>query len=315
MDNLFKTDRIFSALVNEITNSINEEVIITNEQGIIVASTIKDRINSYHEGAYLAMKKREKMIMTEELTKKLQGVRTGIVLPIIIEEKPIGVIGITGDPLTVEPYVRIVQRMSELFIKETTDQMAQERMALNLEHFIFDWIYASTSLDLLIERSKFFNIELSKYRQVISLHTLSTINHLTYKEIHRLKDLWDNNQNALFIRWGQGKVIIIDIGYDEATLYRKINQFLKYSETILGEKVFAGVGQKTSYENLSISYEQSERAALIARKEKRIIFEKQLRFEMLQYELDNNTKNNFIKRTIFPFIKRKEFVRNIRLLV
>src|SRR5699024_7761274 len=117
MENLFKTNRVFPALVNEITDSINEEVIITNEEGFIVASTDKKRIGNYHEGAYLAMKNQKKMVMTKELTERLQGVRKGVVLPIIIESKPIGVIGLTGNPVTIEPYARIVQRMSELFIK------------------------------------------------------------------------------------------------------------------------------------------------------------------------------------------------------
>lgn len=311
MDNLFKTDRVFSSLVNEIANSINEEVIITNEEGIIVASTDKERIDNYHEGAYLAMKNQKKMIMTEELTNQLQGVRKGIVLPIIIEKKPIGVIGLTGDPPTIEPYARIVQRMSELFIKETTDQMSQERMALNLEHFIFDWIHNSISLDLLIERSEFLNIDLSKYKQVISLHTVSTMNNLTYKEIHRLKEMWDNNQNALFIRWGQEKIIIIDIGYESNVLYNKITQFIRHSETILGNKVFVGVGQQHNYENLSKSYEQSERAAIIAKKEKRIIFEDQLRFEMLQYGLQKDIKKQFINRTISPLLEEKHLLETL----
>src|SRR5690625_1559848 len=110
MEQLFKTDRVFSALVNEVTNLINENVIITNEKGVIVASTETRRIGDYHEGAYLAMKSQQKMVMTEQLTKQLKGVRKGIVLPIVIENQPFGVIGITGDPEKVEAYGRIVQR-------------------------------------------------------------------------------------------------------------------------------------------------------------------------------------------------------------
>src|SRR5690625_3576615 len=119
MQPLFKTDNLFASLVEEITAYIDEQVIITNEYGVIVASTDQSRIGNYHEGAYLAIKKQKKMVMTEEMARKLKGVRKGMVLPIIIENKPIGVLGITGDPVKVEPYGRIVQRMSELFINET----------------------------------------------------------------------------------------------------------------------------------------------------------------------------------------------------
>src|SRR5699024_8043791 len=98
MQPLFQTNKIFTSLVIEITNLINENVIITDETGTIVASTEKNRIGQFHEGAFLAMQKKEKMVMTEGLTTKLQGVRAGIVLPVIIENSPYGVLGITGEP-------------------------------------------------------------------------------------------------------------------------------------------------------------------------------------------------------------------------
>jgi len=308
---LFKTDKVFASLVNEITNSINEQVIITNEQGIIVASTDLTRIGNYHEGAYLAMKKQQKMVMTQELTEKLQGVRKGIVLPIIIENKPLGVLGITGDPLEVEPYGQIVQRMSELFIKETIDQMTQEKMARNLELFVFDWIYENIEPYLLLERSEFFNIDVTKYNQVISLHMISTTDNLSYKEILNLKRAWDNDQDALIIRWGQGKLIIIDVGYERYVLQKKILHFLHATKKQLGDEVYVGVGQSTGYLDLLTSFEQAERACLIARKEQRIIFEEQLQFEMLQYRLDKQTKQKFIERTIATILSDKNLVATI----
>src|SRR5690625_4464292 len=145
-------DTIFASLVNELQQLINEDVIITDEKGIIVASTDEKRINKFHEGAYLAMVHQEKMIMTEQMTKKLKGVRKGIVLPIMIENKAIGVLGITGDPTEVEAYARIVQKMSQLFIEDYLEQTAQEKMARNMELFIFDWLNNNLSEQELIER-------------------------------------------------------------------------------------------------------------------------------------------------------------------
>lgn len=311
MKQLFKTDSIFTSLVEEVTNAINEEVIITNEVGIIIASTDKRRIGDYHEGAYLAMKHQEMMVMTGEMTKQLQGVRKGIVLPIVIEGKPIAVLGITGDPKVVEPYGRIVQRMSELFIKETTDQMTQERMAINIEHFVFDWVNENPEIDVLHERGEFLNIDITKYKQIISIHISSTTNHLSYKEMSQLKNLWDENQDALFVRWGQGKIIIIDVGHDEAILERKLKNFLNYSQSILGKNIYIGVGQKTNYTELQLSYEQAERAVIIAKKENRIVFEKQLKFEMLQYSVDEEIKQEFIQRTILPIVNDKTLIETL----
>lgn len=311
MKQVFKTDSIFSLLVNEITNAINEEVIFTNEVGIIVASTDKSRIGNYHEGAYLSMKSQKVMVMTEQLSKRLQGVRKGIVLPIIIEGNPIGVVGITGDPKEVEPYGRIVQRMAELFIKEAIDQMTQERKALILEHFVFDWVNGDVDIDVLFERSKFLNIDITKYKQIISIHVELT-NHISYKELSQLKRLWDDDQDALFVRWGQGKIIVVDVGCEQPVLERKIKNFINYSQSILGKDVYVGVGQKTNYDELHLSYQQAERAVLIARREKRVVFEEQLKFEMLQYSLDEKIKHQFISRTILPIIHDRTLIETLQ---
>src|SRR5690625_4019784 len=247
MQPLFQTDKIFASLVKEINHSINEDVIITNEKGMIVASTDKKRMGHFHEGAFLAMKNRDKMIMTEEKSETLKGVRKGIVLPIIIENKPFGVLGITGDPVKVEPYGQIVQKMAELFIKGTIDQMTQEKMARNLELFVFDWINGTLEKNMLKERSEFFSINPEKYRQIISFHIPFTSNDLSYNEILLLRTYWDQKGLAIFVRWGQGKLLIIDKKYDRKKLAVKIGSFLSNLQELIGKEVFVGVGQPSEY--------------------------------------------------------------------
>lgn len=302
MQSLFKTDNVFAYLVEEVTAYIDEQVIITNEAGIIVASSERSRIGNYHEGAYLAMKNQQKMIMTEEMCRRLKGVRKGIVLPITIEGKPIGVLGITGDPLKVELYGRIVQRMAELFINETINQMTQEKKARNLELFVFDWINDNMETEHLIERSNFFNIDLHKYEQIICLQIPAPIDHLSFKDILLLKRIWDSSEDALFARLGQGRLIIIDTGYRKEELYDKLVYFLEDTESELGKEVHVGVGKVTDYLDLRTSYEQAERACFIANSERRIVFEEDLQFEMLQYSISPEVKEKFIKRTIAPIL-------------
>src|SRR5699024_7721310 len=73
MEPLIEAEEIFDSLVQEMNKLINEDVIITNEGGVIVASTIASRIGDYHEGAELEMKSRTSIVMTKELTETLQG--------------------------------------------------------------------------------------------------------------------------------------------------------------------------------------------------------------------------------------------------
>lgn len=312
MQPLLQTDVIFHALVKEMNKLINENVIVTNEAGVIVASTQEDRIGDYHEGAYLSMKNRVSMVMTKELSETLQGVRRGIVLPIIVEARPFGVLGITGDPEEVEPYARLVQKMAELFIKGSSDQISQEKLARNMELFVFDWLNGTIQADFLLKRAAFFRLPIKTYKQVISIHIPYVMNHVSYKEIHALRKAWDQKKQAIIVRWGEGKILIIDRAYNHDKLLTKLKTFLQQTADIIGEEVYVGVGKPTDYVNLKQSHEQAERACQIAQKEKRIMFEEELRFEMIQHEIKQQTKSQFIHRTIAPIKKEKVLLKTLR---
>lgn len=296
----FQTNEIFETLTKEIAHLINEDIIFTNDKGIIVASTEDKRHGSYHEGAFLAMKQKEKMIMTKELTESLKGVKKGVVIPIFVEHYPIGVVGITGDPHKVERYGRIVQTMAELFIKGTLDQMNEETMLRNLELFVFDWLQGNLGKSELVERSELYNLTIQRYSQVIMIRTRQT-KAFTYNDLSLLKTEWEKQTEALFVRWGQGRLLIIDEYQKQNATNLKLVPFMKRLNYLLGaEDIYVGIGQKASYHNLAESLKQADIACLTATDEQRIMYESDLRFEMLQYELSNETKRKFVERTIGP---------------
>ena len=308
---LFQTEEVFYSLVEELNKLVHEDVIITDETGIIVASTEKSRLNQFHEGAFQAIQEKKKMVMTYELSRSLKGVRKGVVLPMMIEGVPIGVLGITGNPKQVEPYALIVQKMSELFIKESIDQMTQEEAARNIEIFALDWMNGELDEHTLIEKGEFFNIDIRAYEQVISFYMPSMNNNVTYRELIRLKTLWDDQEVAVFLRWGQGRILIIDKGYETSALREKIKYFNKHIKNEFNQEGVFGVGQRGSYQEIVLSYNQAIRACKIAEIQNKMIFDEELRFEMIQYELNEHTKRRFIERTIEPIIKDKVLMKTL----
>src|SRR5699024_10285054 len=135
---MFQSEKVFNLLVTEINRTIGEQVICTNEAGVIVASTEEDRIGQFHEGAKQAMQCKTYLYMTEEKVKELIGDRKCIVTPIIIDQEAIGVVGITNNTESIKKFILIVQRMAELFIKNTSDQLALESFSRNIELFVLD---------------------------------------------------------------------------------------------------------------------------------------------------------------------------------
>ncbi|MCU9613498.1 helix-turn-helix domain-containing protein [Caldibacillus lycopersici] len=300
MKSLYNREGFYSSIVREIRNLINENVLFTNEEGVVVASTDMSRIKQFHEGAYIAIKQKKKIIMTEEHTKKLQGVQKGVVIPIIIEEQPIGVIGITGDPTVVSPFAVLVQKVTELFVQDLMEQTNRERQARELEFFVFDWLNAKQVTESLVERSSFFSINMEQFVQVIIIKTNYSRLQLTYENIKQLKFLWGKENETLFIRWGQDKLLILTSLLEKKRLKQKLQQFKKDIYFNLKTEVLIGIGQITSYDQLYLSLEQAERACQVATKEQGIVFEDELKFDLLLHELSNETKEAFVMRTIAP---------------
>lgn len=316
MEQQFRSKVFYSSIVYEISSLINEDVIFTNEEGIIVASTDPSRINQFHEGALLAVQQRKLMHMTEELSRKLKGVRKGVVIPIIFDDsKPIGVIGITGEPEDVAPYAMLVQKVTRLLVQDFLIQMNQERQIRELEFFIYDWLYSKEINESIIERGKFFRIQIKNYEQVIIMKLLNSYENLSVNELHLLKKLWGDENGALFIRWGQNKILIITKRYIKELLRNKLVSFIQKVESNLNVKVLMGVGQPTSYDRLYTSLQQAEKASSVKSNKSKILFEDELRFDLLMNDVKNETKELFVKRTIAPIINDEVLFETLKIWI
>lgn len=308
---LFQTGEVFTSLVKEIHELMHIEVFIANEEGMIIASTMKERLNVFHEGAYLSLKKRKEIVVTEELSKKLKGAKQGIVIPFYINGVTVGSIGLTGDIKVVKIYAPIAQKLAELYLKNAVDQLADEKKNRNIELFVFDWLNDNLTEQQLYEKSMFFQIDIKKYRQVICVNLPMKIDEFSMEEIDAFRQVWNGQNDALFVRWGRGRLVIIDEGLEREKLKEKLNALVEKLQTNFDENVCVGVGQVMSYTKIATSFKQAEAACIIAQKEKKIVFEEELRFEMLQYQLDDQTKKIFIERTISSILDDESLLKTL----
>lgn len=72
-------------IVKEVRKLMDEDIIVVNTDGFIIASTDQKRINTFHEGALIASQQKKKLIITREDQQKLKGVKAGINLPIFFQ--------------------------------------------------------------------------------------------------------------------------------------------------------------------------------------------------------------------------------------
>ena len=112
------TRDIAQTIVLETALRLNRNINIMNEKGIIIASCDSSRIDDIHEGALEVLKSGETLIIPFNEKGVWRGAHPGINLPIVFQDRIVGVIGITGDPEDIRELGGIVKMITELMIKE-----------------------------------------------------------------------------------------------------------------------------------------------------------------------------------------------------
>lgn len=100
-------------LIERLSNFTEYNINIMDENGIIIASRMKERIGSFHEVAYQLMKGDEDsyVVYHDEAEK---GVKCGVNMVMNINKRKEGVIGISGDPKVVMPVAKIIKMSVEV---------------------------------------------------------------------------------------------------------------------------------------------------------------------------------------------------------
>nr|WP_320025246.1 sugar diacid recognition domain-containing protein [uncultured Acetobacterium sp.] len=111
--------KIAQKIANEVINSLGYNINVMNENAIIIGSGSPERIGTYHEVAMQVINNGNTCEVTDTESKKLQGVKSGINMPIVNKVgKVIGVVGITGDPDEVRNIGKLVKMTAELIVEQ-----------------------------------------------------------------------------------------------------------------------------------------------------------------------------------------------------
>ena len=102
-------------IVDNLRLVLNHKVNFMDMDGLIIASSDSERINTFHGGAATVLKRKTSLFIAYD--DQYEGARKGINMPIYFDNQIIGVIGVSGDQ-EVEKYTEIVKTMTEILVKE-----------------------------------------------------------------------------------------------------------------------------------------------------------------------------------------------------
>jgi len=94
--------------------------------GIIIGSGEADRLYTRHEGAQLVLANSRVVEIDSHTARQLNGVRPGVNLPLLLENKLVGVLGITGEPDDVRVYAKLVKMTAEMLMEHRRQQADQQ---------------------------------------------------------------------------------------------------------------------------------------------------------------------------------------------
>ncbi len=146
-------------IVSEISSVLGADVNLIDRSAAIIASTDARRVGNHHPGAeQIVTHHLEQLIITPD--NRLPGTRPGLNLPIWDDNEIAGVLGITGDPATFTTPAHVLQKMTEILLRENRIREEAERHERSSTRFLQAWLSDSRELTPeLIDQGREFNID------------------------------------------------------------------------------------------------------------------------------------------------------------
>lgn len=127
-------------IVHEMKAILGCDVNIMDETGTIIASTDLSRVGRRHPGACTLLEQRLESL-TVEADNPITGERRGINLPVQVQGAAIGVVGLTGAPEKVSLYGRMIQRMTEIMVRDCLQQEQAAALERARQCFVEAWLF------------------------------------------------------------------------------------------------------------------------------------------------------------------------------
>lgn len=280
---MYVPKEIAQNIVEEMKKIINQEVNYFDTNAIIIASTDENRIGRFHGGARKVLDEKTDLIIHYD--NQYEGTKKGINVPVYFLNEIVGVIGITGEKANVEKYGMIIQRMTEILIKEAY-LIEQDNIQIeSTRKYIEDLLFSRRSDDKLLKnRGDILGINTTISRVVVVSKVFNEENEMILSPVDNEKILGifkkhiKNDKQNLIVQSGTNIIMILRAksDFDSNNLFNDI-----YHEIIKSYKanVYFAVGEiSNSPSEIKRSYKEAKKAldVNIAFRKQRIIYYREL---------------------------------------
>lgn len=282
-------------IVNAVKEVVDKDINFIDINGIIIGSTDKKRLNTFHQAGYKAIKNLKNI--TVEDNDEYKGSKKGINYPIRINESAVGAIGITGEPSEISKFGFLVTKITEIFIKEQQlnykHEADKQRINYVVKSLIYDNVEDKEEIENILQEFKIpinqkFAIVIMKINKTHSTSNLEIIE----SDIKRVFDTIGNTFK-IYIYPNEFIALVNEERYEKLKfVYMDILK--KYKGQLSG-----GVGRlKNLYESHK-SYQEARIALKHSSKNNKILtYIDSLQLELILESVDNEIKNQYVEKTL-----------------
>ena len=316
-------------IVEELEGTIQKNINIMDETGCIIASSDLSRIGTYHSGAQRVIRQKlDELVISD--ADEYAGAKNGINLPIIIEEKIVGVVGITGEKEEVQILGKIIQKMTKILIMDSYQNIQKKNMENMRNNFLFSWLFGNDdsgeSEENLQLRGQLLGIDIDFDRVVVVFGVIEKKLHAQPKDAEDEQRLYDQVIREIKrCLKKEANHPVCQIGTKIIGFFHSSGQqeILKYAQEIIYNvekqyscQLYAGVGAVgTNRLEIRRSYREADTACNLAMrlKNKKIKVYSDVDIELLLENISKQDRELFVKR-IFKDCEEEETVRWVQLL-
>jgi carbohydrate diacid regulator len=144
-------------IVERAMATIQRNINMMDANGVIVGSGDPSRIGNFHQAAAAVLRTGRRVEIQPEDAPNWHGVRMGVNLPLRLDGRIVGVVGITGLPDEVRPFGELIREMVQLMLVQVRTAELERAMAMAREACLRDLLTGSGELSRRLIREATLN--------------------------------------------------------------------------------------------------------------------------------------------------------------
>lgn len=225
-------------IVTNIKGIIKQDLNFMDKNGIIIASTDLDRIDTFHEAARECVKRKKTIII--EYDNQYRGSKKGINIPVEFEQVIVGVIGITGNSEEVTPYGTIIKKMTEILLKEDWIKENEIRRRDNYRNFLEGIIYNR------FEDNNLINVTNENKSKMFAI-SKPVFTYLESEDIEKILNLLDThfyNDNDIMYSFVYQDLVILFSDKSKQSVIRYLREITRNCKEMLKLEIKFGISDE-----------------------------------------------------------------------